>query len=158
MDSSNYSSWTLLPLRKELNKQSARKSGRKSDLIERLVSYQRNADFRGPVVQIPDMVPMPIWRDSGYSKSIIKSDKTSIPPITKAHIEHYVIHRQVGDDIQNLDIASMRKGEKMKETVLALSFVESKEDIQKTLFSGIIEMKNNNYNVKFVIAKSGEVV
>ncbi|CAB4068121.1 unnamed protein product [Lepeophtheirus salmonis] len=38
-------------------------------------------------------------------------------------------------DIQNLDIASMRKGEKMKESVLALSFVESKEDIHKILFS-----------------------
>ncbi|CAB4070413.1 unnamed protein product [Lepeophtheirus salmonis] len=76
----------------------------KDNELCRGATYQRS-----PVVHIPDIVPITIWRDSGDFISIVESDKTFIPPIKKAHIDQYIIQRQVGDDIQNLDIAPMRK-------------------------------------------------
>ncbi|CAB4063005.1 unnamed protein product [Lepeophtheirus salmonis] len=115
MDSTNYSIWNLLVLRRELNKRDAKISWRKSDQIDRLVSYQRNADFVGPVVQIPDMAPMSIWRDSGDFKGIVESDRKSIPPITKAQIEHYVIYRQRIDDVQT----SLKMDVKIKEGLVS---------------------------------------
>lgn len=90
------SSWTVAQLRKELAARGARVSGRKSELVQRLDDYDRNQDFAGPSVPIPDISPMPIW-PKGTFKSLTEADRELLPAIPKECIEKYIKFRQAND-------------------------------------------------------------
>jgi hypothetical protein len=90
------SNWTLKQLQSECGERGIKKTGRKTELFDRLEYYDRNDDFRaGPAIIIPAANPMPLWPPILNFRTITASDWEDVPQILRAHIEHYVLHRQV---------------------------------------------------------------
>jgi hypothetical protein len=121
------SSWTVNKLKIELSKLGAKTTGRKSELVERLESYERNQNFSsGLNVCLPESDPMPEWPSSGFH-SLTQSDQENLPNITMHHIEQYVLYRQVNNSESNLDISALKKGSLMSEdSVHAMSICREK--------------------------------
>jgi hypothetical protein len=115
---------TLKDLRLICDERGIKKTGRKSEIVDRLEYYDRNDDFRaGPSIPIPESNPMPSWPPMGGFRTLTVSDQCVIPRILPAHIEHYVLHRQVQDRESNHDVSALKKGDRMAdESVQALSF------------------------------------
>ncbi|XP_078331975.1 uncharacterized protein LOC144625336 isoform X3 [Crassostrea virginica] len=84
-------------LKKELGRRGAATTGRKTDLIERLEAYERNQDFRGPIIVLPPEDNRD-WPDRGFNQ-LLKEHKTYLPKITKEQVEGYFIYR-IGGDVQ----------------------------------------------------------
>jgi hypothetical protein len=77
-------------------KSCSRKTGRKKELLDRVEYYDRNDDFcAGPAISIPVANPMPAWPPISDFRTMTASDREEVPVVLPAHIEHYVLHRQV---------------------------------------------------------------
>jgi hypothetical protein len=77
-------------------KSCSRKTGRKKELLDHVEYYDRNDDFRaGPAIIIPVANPMPAWPPISDFRTMTASDREEVPQVLRAHIEHYVLHRQV---------------------------------------------------------------
>ena len=74
------SKWKLDDLKAECRRRSIRIDGRKMDLIERLESYDRNDDFRGPPVDLPTAQSFPQMEMSSF-KSVTIADKDIMPKV-----------------------------------------------------------------------------
>ncbi|CAG9796461.1 unnamed protein product [Diatraea saccharalis] len=82
-----YSAWTVGKLKEELKRRGGSLRGRKADLIERLESYDKNFNFENVELledDDPGMVlsPNELYRDN--------NSNTSLPPLNKTHIRHYL--------------------------------------------------------------------
>ena len=121
------SMWTVNKLKIELLKRGAKTTGRKSELVERLESYERNENFSsGLNLCLPESDPMPEWPSSGFH-SLTQSDQENLPNITMNHIEQYVLYRQVNNSEANLDNSALKKGSLMSEgSVHAMSIYREK--------------------------------
>jgi hypothetical protein len=121
------SMWTVNKLKIELLKRGAKTTGRKSELVERLESYERNENFSsGLNLCLPESDPMPEWPSSGFH-SLTQSDQENLPNITMNHIEQYVLYRQVNNSEANLDNSALKKGSLMSEgSVHAMSIFREK--------------------------------
>jgi hypothetical protein len=119
------SSWTVNKLKIELSKRGAKTTGRKSELVERLESYERNQNFSSDLC-LPESDPMPEWPMSGFH-SVTQSDQENLPNLTTNHIEQYVLYRQVNHSEANLDNSALKKGSLMSEdSVHAMSIYRQK--------------------------------
>lgn len=159
----DYSTWKVVEIQQELKKRGAKNiTGRKKDLIDRLVAYDRNNNFKtASAAKIPDEDPMPDFPDISLFRSLHESHRDVIPPIRKEHVVQYVLYRQGHDSHANENVTSMEKGEKMGKNVQGLSFFNSGGSVSSLcFFSGLVgaEMtKGCSYNLKFVISNTGEV-
>ena len=68
-------------LRKECSERGIRTAGRKDELIQRLADYDRNQDFRGPAVLIPEADIMPEWPPATSFRTIISADLAQMPQV-----------------------------------------------------------------------------
>lgn len=59
--------------------------------LYRLEAYERNQDFRGPIIVLPPEDNRD-WPDRGFNQ-LIKEHKTYLPKITKEQVEGYFIYR-----------------------------------------------------------------
>lgn len=154
------STWTVAQLKRELSARGARVSGRKGELIQRLEDYDKNDDFRGPSIPVPESSPMPAWPQNALFKSITDRDRDVLPPLPKDAVEKYVKYRQTTDRLANSDSSAMKQGLKLFDcAVAALSLYMS--DTDKLYMSGIVSAsmkKRVQYNVKLILHKnSGEI-
>uniref|UniRef100_A0A8W8IXM2 SAP domain-containing protein n=1 Tax=Magallana gigas TaxID=29159 RepID=A0A8W8IXM2_MAGGI len=88
---SRYITWTVPQLKKELIQRDASTHGRKTDLIERLESYDRNKNFLPPPVLLPE--PLDVnWPSTGFQQ--LKPDHQGLlPVVTRDQTEAYFLHR-----------------------------------------------------------------
>ena len=103
--------------------------------IFRLRAYDRNADFRGIPVVLPEPLD-PQWPISGFQQ--LRSDhKIMLPKITEEQIEGYFLYRMADDREASGDVKALEKGKQMFEShrIIACSFHQSG---QYTFFSGIV--------------------
>lgn len=145
-------------LQSELRLRGARISGRKADLLERLIALDRVQDVCTTTSAIiPPSPPNIQWPPASRFKSLLPSHRSEIPTVTKDQIEQYVLFRQVNDKEANQDISAMTEGAKMaKENVLGLSFAVDNH----TFFSGSVEasMKKVVYAIRLILKSSGDVL
>ena len=133
----NYGNLTIAQLKIELERRGAKVTGRKKELIERLESYEKYANFASPSISfnLPDNIPMPTWPMSGFA-SLTPTSRENIPKICNAHIEQYVLYRQGCDKQSVKDKSSLKKGSLMaNEAVSALSYKKQDEE-SKLYFTG----------------------
>ncbi len=132
---SEKSSWTVNKLKIELSKRGAKTTGRKSELLERLESYERNENFSsGLNLCMPEADPMPEWPLLGFH-SVTQCDQENIPNITMNHIEQYILYRQVNNSESNLDNSALKKGSLMSEdSVHAMSICRKKVNFLLVIF------------------------
>ena len=148
-------------IKKALAERGAKTTGKKEELIERLVAYEENDDFRGPAITLPEADPMPEFPPIAFFRTLTTSDKDTMPQITKSIIEQYVLYRQVQDEEQNRDVSSLKKGEKMsKEAILAVSYaLDAMGDFYLTGMVAAEMLKNTAYIFKIVLKQaSGEII
>ena len=55
----DWSKYNVPDLKKALIERGAKTSGKKADLIKRLEDYERNSNFAGPSIILPEANPMP---------------------------------------------------------------------------------------------------
>lgn len=146
--------WKVERLKRELALRGAKVSGRKHELVERLLSYQRNDNFQGEVIAVPDADPMPEFPPTTSFTTLTSSDRSNVPQITEGHVEQYVETYLVKSITK--DTLAIHKGQKiMEECVMAASFIVRGDTF---FLTGIVhaEMsKNLTYNMKLVIKTEG---
>lgn len=147
---------SLAELQKELRERGVRSSGRKADLVSRLVGLDslRDTSALGPSVPRPSSSPA--WPNNAHFRSLVPSLRESLPPLAKEQIEEYVIYRQAQDREANRDVRAMNKGENLCEEgkVQGLSYYE--EDA--FFFSGLVAAsmkKKVTYAIKIIQEKKG---
>ncbi|XP_071139766.1 uncharacterized protein [Mytilus edulis] len=130
-----YVLWPIPKLKNELSRRGATTTGRKTDLIERLRAYDRNANFRGVPVNLPEPLE-PQWPLTGFQQ-LRPEHKIMLPKLTTEQIEGYFLYRMAEDRQASGDIKALEKGKKMFEShrILACSFYQSG---QNTFLSGIV--------------------
>ena len=101
----------------------------------RLKSYDRNNDFRGPAVLLPEPLD-PAWPTSGF-KQLRPEHRILMPKITNEQVEGYFVHRMAVDNLATADVKALEKGKDMfaGHRVLACSFIQQGEGI---FLSGIV--------------------
>ena len=101
----------------------------------RLKSYDRNNDFRGPAVLLPEPLD-PAWPTSGFKK-LRPEHRILMPKITNEQVERYFVHRMAVDNLATADVKALEKGKDMfaGHRVLACSFIQQGEGI---FLSGIV--------------------
>ena len=116
--------WTNKELISELNRVGAKTSGRKSLLIERLEAYQRNSNFPGPTIPIPEPNEMPLLPQVSLFRSLTPRDWERLPSIRQEHVEQYCLYRQAADRNSSGDNQAVSRGITMAkgDTVDAISF------------------------------------
>lgn len=156
-----YGSWSVDKLRKELRLRGGRVTGPKNDLVCRLEAYDRNDDFRGSsssFVMIPPAIQMPNWPTTGF-RTLTTSDKDRLPPLTSERVQEYIVFRQSVDMASNMDLKAILQGQQLFDSVLALSFTPTENG--NVLFSGVVEAamkKRLSYAFKIRINLCGEVL
>ncbi|CAB4065296.1 unnamed protein product [Lepeophtheirus salmonis] len=78
-------------------------------------------------MNLPTVTEEPEEEEEEERNQIEKLWKKKKSRSMRAHIEHYVMHQQVGDDIQNLDIVSMCKGGKNERISLGLELLRHRK-------------------------------
>ena len=150
-------SMTLKELKEELRKVGARLGGKKAVLVQRLIDYRRNANFRDPILEIPAANAMPNWPEASFFHSLTLADRDSVPKIREEHVQQYIVLRQVLDRGPNYDHAAFARGKKMMNSVMVLS----KGIAGDTCFTSSIvsaEFKDVSYTSRIVVHSSGEVL
>jgi hypothetical protein len=79
--STDYGRWTVRQLKAELVLRQGRLTGRKSELIERLESYDKNDDFRDTVIQLPESLPMPQFPAITAFRTLTEADQGLMPQV-----------------------------------------------------------------------------
>ena len=74
------SKWKLPDLKAECRRRGIRIEGRKKDILERLESYDKNDDFRGPAIVIPSAPKFPPVNMSSF-RTLILSDRDILPKV-----------------------------------------------------------------------------
>ena len=106
----------------------AKRTGKKKDLVQRLLDWNRNNNFRGPTIDIPDPICIPEWPRQGF-KSLTIEAKDSLPSIRNEHICQYVVSRQCIDRGPSSNYSALEKGQKMEQIVKSISYLQGNEDI-----------------------------
>ncbi len=87
-------------------------------------------------VPVPPPLPAKPWPAPACYRSLMPSDKDSIPVVTTESIEQFVMYRQASGKVVHDDVAIMRKGQLMsKDQVVSLSFYGERTQ-PKVFFSG----------------------
>ncbi|XP_076078325.1 uncharacterized protein LOC143048513 isoform X2 [Mytilus galloprovincialis] len=130
-----YLYWPLKRLKNELASRGAVGTGRKADLIERLRAYDRNQNFKNPVIHAPEPLEVE-WPVSGF-KQLKKEHKVIMPKLSREQIEAYFLYRMAEDNVYSGDLQSMTKGQLMFEShrVLACSILKNDNGI---FLSGVV--------------------
>ncbi|CAC5422087.1 MKL [Mytilus coruscus] len=107
-----YVLWPIPKLKNELTRRGATTTGRKTDLIERLRAYDRNANFRGVPVNLPEPLD-PQWPLTGFQQ-LRSEHKIMLPKLTAEQIEGYFLYRMAEDlqarsPVKTQSIPSKRK-------------------------------------------------
>ena len=154
-----FKGYTVNKLKIELKNLGAKTSGKKAELIDRLLAYRRNNNFAEPPVLLPETVSFPEWPSKNF-RSIVESDRSGIPKIRLEHVEQYVLHRQASDKSSAADNKAIYRGNLMKNgSIQAMSCCKNKSG-EKVFFSGIVAAamkKKVTYNLKIVLSNIGEV-
>lgn len=156
---SNTCEWgklTVHQLRSELAKVGAKTTGRKAELLERLEAYQRNSNFLGPSVILPESNPMPEWPQEGF-KSLTAENHSVIAQIREQQVHNYIIRWQGLEAELSQNISAIKNGRSMTNSVEAISFLKSQDLV---FFSGMVQAsmrKRVSYNFKLIIKNSGEI-
>ena len=91
-------------------------------------------------------------------KSIKPEDHAHIPRIRQGEIERYVLYRQSSDLLSAMDIAGLKKGEKLLiESVAAFGYLQVENQY---FFSGIVNAsmkKKVQYATRLVVNHRGEI-
>lgn len=142
-------------LKQRLGEIGAVKTGRKRDLINRLILWDRNNNFSGPSITLPEQFPIPSWPNAPFQQLSLE-DQENIPNIRDEHIQQYVVHRQCLDRGSNYDHSALKRGKLMQESVGGISFLVQEE---KCFISCMVSsaMRDLGYNVSIVLDTSGEV-
>ena len=85
----NYWHWKVDRLKQELRERGAKLTGKKAELIDRLESYDRNDNFRGEEIVLPEANPMPDFPPLSSFRSLTLGDRSvcdffSVPHIIQA--------------------------------------------------------------------------
>jgi hypothetical protein len=101
----------------------------------RLKAYDRNSDFKGTPVILPDPLS-PHWPIAGF-KPLRPEHKILLPKVTLDQVEAYFLYRMANDREACNDIKAMEKGKEMFKghMILACSYHQQAENI---FFSGIV--------------------
>ena len=104
-------------------------------LCNRLVAYDRNANFKGIQVILPTSI-MPNWPTGGF-KQLQVDHRKLLPQLKEEHLESYFIYRLSSDKIEAHDIKGIKKGENLQagKRVRACSFQKTGNDL---FFTGIV--------------------
>ena len=157
---SHWKDKTVPVIKQALADRGAKTTGKKEELISRLVAYEENDNFQGPTIILPESDDMPEFPPTAFFRTLTASDRKNVPPISKNIVEQYVLYRQVQDEEQNRDVSAMKKGVKMsEETILAVSHVLNADgDCYLTGMVAAEMRKNTAYIFKIVLKKdSGEI-
>jgi len=168
MEHSIYSKMTLFQLQRELGLRNVRRTGRKAELCERLLALDKMQEV-ALNVEIPAL-PTPegvSWPPAKAFRSMLLSDDSLLPDISKEKVREYVLYRQANDREANQDISAMEAGEKLAEShVLAMSMAWNEdgqmpmtEPPQMMFFSASVEasMKKLCYAVCLAVQQNGIV-
>ncbi len=151
---------SLLQLRNELRIRQVKSTGRKAELVARLEALDSiQSTSTSHLEQEENPHPSSLqWPGNATFKSLTSEMKSVLPPVTKSHLEQYIIYRQQNDKAANADLSAMKQGALLsKEKVVGLS-VACHEDA--VFFCGAVEAtmkKNLIYTVRFALDKHGEV-
>ena len=156
---SHWKDKTVPVIRQALADRGAKTTGKKEELINRLVAYEENDNFQGPAIILPEVDAMPEFPPTAFFRTLTTSDRKTLPPITKSIVEQYVLYRQVQDEEQNRDVSAFKKGDKMsEEAILAVSHVLNAEgDCYLTGMVAAEMRKNTAYIFKIVMKDTGEI-
>ncbi|VDI46737.1 Hypothetical predicted protein [Mytilus galloprovincialis] len=145
--------FVLLP-KNELASRGAVGTGRKADLIERLRAYDRNQNFKNPVIHAPEPLEVE-WPVSGF-KQLKKEHKVIMPKLSREQIEAYFLYRMAEDNVYSGDLQSMTKGQLMFEShrVLACSILKNDNGIFLSGVVGAAMKKKVTYNYRLKLEKS----
>ena len=66
VDMSHWKDKTVSVIKQALADRGAKTTGKKDELIERLVGYEENDDFKGPRVVLPEADPMPEFPPTAF--------------------------------------------------------------------------------------------
>ena len=151
------SEWKVDKLKQELRDRGAKLTGRKADLLERLLAYRRNDNFAaGPNIDLPSPSKMPEFPPTSTFQSLTssQSDRFTVPPITKSHVQQFLSKYLVKDANLPTSVA-MDKAEKIvAENVMAASYSIAKTSHDASFYlTGIVKAsyKKFSYNVRIVI-------
>ena len=150
------SQWKVTRLKEELRDRGAKLTGRKDELLERLLAYRRNDNFQaGPSISLPpSQMPKFPPTSSFHSLTSSESDRAAVPPITKSHVQQFLSKYLVKDANLPTSLA-MEKAEKIvAENVLAASFSIAKTDDNVSFFlTGMVKksMRKLTYSTRIVI-------
>jgi hypothetical protein len=125
----------------------------------RLEAYDRNQDFRGEVVILPEPLD-PDWPGDGFHQLQLEH-QIHLPKLTKEQIDGYFKYRMADDNEQISDLKALQKGKKMYESqkIYACSINVKAPSIFFTGFVGAAMRKKLMYNYKIRIDKdNGEVL
>ncbi|XP_050388704.1 uncharacterized protein LOC126807882 [Patella vulgata] len=159
MAENNYGRFTVGKLKDELAKRGARTTGRKEALIERLDAYDKNDNFRNPVIHLPEYT-IPQWPSSGF-RQLVSEHRSTLPKVDRCQIDGYFKYRMVSDHGMANDLKALQKGEKLMESdrVSACSLCEIDTCIYFTGIVAAAMKKKLTYNYKLSVEKSsGEIV
>nr|XP_022298372.1 uncharacterized protein LOC111107453 [Crassostrea virginica] len=141
-ENSRYISWAVSKLKQELIARGASTRGRKTDLIERLLAYDRNNNFKSDPVILP--TPLEVsWPTKGFQQ-LTEEHRNLLPSVCQEQIDLYFVHRLAGDKQCCGDFKAIEKGRLLVESdrIFAVSFHASDSSIY---FSGIVLRQNSDY-------------
>ncbi|XP_063436162.1 uncharacterized protein LOC134717599 [Mytilus trossulus] len=158
MAAAKYRLWTVPKLKAELSIKGAVITGRKADLIDRLVAYDRNHNFKPPLIEIPEATDIE-WPKHGY-KQLIADHRLVFSKVTREQIDGYFLFRLAGDKQVNGDIKALEKGRDLLQAkkILACSVLILVDGIFLSGIVGAAMKKQVTYNYHIKLDKSGSPV
>ena len=146
----------VVELKQRLGEIGAVKTGKKCDLINRLVLWKKNNNFAGPSIALPEPFPIPNWPNLTFESLSVES-RENLPKIRDEHIQQYVVYRQCLDRGPNYDHSALKRGKLMQESVGGISYLIHNE---KCFFSSTVvsAMRDLGYNNSIVLDLNGEVL
>ena len=127
--------------------------------IFRLEAYDRNQNFKGPIVSLPcDEIPN--WPATGF-KQLQLEHRAVFPKISTDHLEAYFIHRLATDKQESGDAKAIEKGKQLIQSnrVKACSVHMTRQDIYLTgIVSAAMKTKvTYNYKLRFH-GQTGDII
>ncbi len=158
----DYGKWSLSHLQDELRHRKVKSSGRKKELVERLIALD-SLSVSGSSSQSSRESPTsqsssePPWPPAINFKSLTPSMKNELPDLTTECIEQYVRLHQAND--KSGEIASLSQGSLLaKDKVHGISIAQD-GCVDNCYVSGLVEAhyKKVYYSVKLKISRHGEI-
>ena len=121
----------------------------------RLEAYERNCNFVGPVIDLPNQVLID-WPVSGF-RQLTEPTRNQLPRISEDHIRSYFVLQMACDNIQTDNMKALEKGRLLLESlrIQACSVLDN----DGLFFTGIVKaaMKKGVYVLHFYIYYLGDL-